>query len=69
MPDSLHIDTQSLGHATHVNTEPKYWLAVRADLIQVVFDTGVVMFVPSALFHTMKFSLMEKDPDPPSPNP
>lgn len=61
---SLRIDTKELGMATHVNSQP-YWQGILATNIQVVFDTGIVLFVPMALFKTMIFHL--EQPNPPEP--
>jgi len=56
------IDTRPLGLAVAFNTEPKFWQAPEGELLQVVFDTGIILFAPRALAESMVFGLEEGEP-------
>lgn len=59
MAQDHQIDTAALGLATHLNTKGP---GLPRGCVQIVFDTGVVMLVPTPLFQLMILHLEERDP-------
>ena len=58
------IDTKDFGLCVSMNTKRKFFRKViPAELIELNFDTGVIMYVPEALVMSMKLHLQEKDPN------
>lgn len=61
--DANAIDTGQFGLAKHFYTPQKSRLPGNWE---VRFDTGIVLFIPPALFDNLVFHLEESDPKPPA---
>jgi hypothetical protein len=64
VPVGTHADLTCLGCLKDVATERrfrKHKSSLPNQYVECVFDTGVVMYVPPALFDTMIFALEESE--------
>lgn len=57
------FDTKPFGLLKAFNTKRKFFKQPSADMVQAVFDTGVILFIPVALADNYVFHLEEADPE------
>ncbi len=62
-PDQAQIDTKPLGCLQAVNLRSQVKSCTRhGDTVEIIFDTGIVMYAPQPMFELMIFHLNEADP-------
>lgn len=60
-----HIDMTSVGCLVAVNIDRHKGCQHHPNTVECIFDTGITVYAPMALFDTMMFRLAEADPPKP----